>query len=47
MSTALKQAPDTVVLRGLGNKQVVKIQHVDKHCLLVDLAAYDRFVERG
>lgn len=46
-STALKQAPDSVVLRGLGNKQVVKIQRVAKHCLLVDLAAYDRFVEKG
>lgn len=46
-STALKQAPESVVLRGGGNNQVVKIQRVAKHCLLVDLAAYDRFVEKG
>ncbi len=46
-SNALKQAPETVVLRGLGNKQVVKIQRVAKHCLLVDLAAYDKVVGGG
>ncbi|MBO6893408.1 MAG: hypothetical protein JJ866_15805 [Roseibium sp.] len=46
-STALTQAPEDVVLRGGGNKQVVKIQRVAKHCLLVDLSAYDRLVAKG
>ncbi len=43
-SMALKQAPDHIVLRGLGNKQVVKIDRSVTHCRLVDLAAYDKYV---
>ncbi len=44
-STALKQAPETIVLRGLGNKQIQKIDRSPTHCLLIDLAAYDKHVE--
>lgn len=40
-SMALKQAPEDVVRRGAQAK-TVKIQRSPIHCLLVDLAAYDR-----
>ena len=36
--------PADVMIRGLGNGQKVKINWVTYHCLLVDLAAYDRLV---
>lgn len=39
-STALKQGPDHVILRGRADSQV-KINRVNTRCLLVDLAAYD------
>lgn len=43
-STALKQAPDNVVLRGVNAKNV-KIQRETFHCLLIDLAAFDQQAE--
>ncbi|MGS4989698.1 hypothetical protein ABWH98_08630 [Labrenzia sp. ac12] len=33
------------MLRGLGNKQVIKIDRSATHCLLTDLSAYDKHVE--
>lgn len=45
-SMALKQAPDSLVRRG-SQGRTVKIQRVAKHCLLVDLKAYDRLVEKS
>lgn len=39
--SALRQAPPAVVIRDLGNAQIVKINRVASRCLLVDLAAYD------
>lgn len=40
---ALKQCPDDIVIRSLGNGQKVKINGSTKHCLLVDLAAFEKF----
>lgn len=45
--TALKQAPRDIVLRDLGNAQKVKINGSTKHCLLVDLEAFDKFASKG
>lgn len=45
--SALKQAPDEVVIRNLGNGQNVRINRVVKRCLWVDFAAYDRVVREG
>lgn len=45
--TALKQAPENVVLRDQGTRQNVKIQRVTKWCLLVDLAAYDNLAGKA
>lgn len=45
--TALKQAPRDIVLRDLGNAQKVKINGSTKHCLLVDLEAFEKFTARG
>ena len=45
-SSALKQAPADIVLRDKGNAQKVKINGSTKHCLLVDLAAFERFATR-
>lgn len=44
--TALKQAPRDIVLRDLGNAQKVKINGSTKHCLLVDLEAFERFTTK-
>lgn len=41
---ALKQAPAHVVITNAGNKQKVKINGELKHCLLVDLAAFEDYV---
>lgn len=41
--SALKQAPADIVLRDRGNAQKVKINGSTKHCLLVDLAAFEKF----
>jgi hypothetical protein len=41
--TALKQAPRQIVIADRGNKQKVKIAGVPKHCLLIDLAAFQRY----
>lgn len=41
---SLKQAPRDVVVRDLGNGQVVKINRVSERCLLVDMAAFDAYV---
>jgi hypothetical protein len=41
--TALKQAPQNIVVRNLGNGQKVKINGSVKNCLLVDLEAFERF----
>ncbi|MBA4613830.1 hypothetical protein H1W37_19405 [Stappia taiwanensis] len=39
---ALKQAPEHIVLRGLEQRyHTIKINRTAKHCLLVDLGAYD------
>lgn len=43
-TNALKQAPEDLVLRG-PNAKNVKIERMAKHCLLVDLAAFDRIQE--
>ncbi len=40
---ALKGAPADIVLRDLGPAQKVKINGSTKHCLLVDLDAFERF----
>lgn len=41
--TALKQAPDAIVPRGLGESAyTVKISKVAKYCLLVDMDAYEK-----
>jgi hypothetical protein len=41
--TALKQAPETIVPRGLEEKAyTIKISKVPKYCLLVDMEAYER-----
>ncbi|MCW5697905.1 MAG: hypothetical protein KIS96_14390 [Bauldia sp.] len=45
--TALKQAPKNIVLRDLGNAQKVKINGSTKHCLLVDLDAFEAFQRKG
>jgi len=42
--SALKQAPTDIVLRDRGNAQKVKINGVTKHCLLVDLNAFNKFM---
>lgn len=44
---ALKQAPETIVIRGRGNDQVVKINGQALRCLLVDLDQFDAYVETG
>jgi hypothetical protein len=45
---ALKQAPDSIVLRGLERKFTnVDINRLTKDCLLVDLAGYDAWTGRG
>lgn len=44
--TALKQAPRDIVLRDLGNAQKVKINGSTKHCLLIDLEAFERFATK-
>lgn len=44
--SALKQAPPDVVLRDKGNAQKVKINGSTKHCLLVDLDAFERFTAK-
>lgn len=46
-STALKQAPDNIVLRNLGNSQVCKINRVPMRCLIIDLAAYDKWKDEA
>lgn len=43
---ALKQAPAHIVLRDKGNAQKVKINGFTKHCLLVDLAAFEAFTAK-
>lgn len=43
-TNALKQAPEDLVLRGPDAKSV-KIQRMAKHCLLIDLAVFDRLQE--
>jgi hypothetical protein len=43
---ALKQAPGDVVRRNDGNKQKVKINGSTKHCLLIDMAAFQAYVEK-
>lgn len=43
---ALKQAPPGIVLRDKGNHQKLKINGSTKHCLLVDLEAFDRFTAK-
>lgn len=45
-TSALKQAPADIVLRGAGNKMNVKIGRSTKYCLLIDLGAYDRHMAR-
>lgn len=44
--TALKQAPKGIVLRDRGNAQKVKINGSTKHCLMVDLAAFDAWAAK-
>lgn len=44
--TALKQAPANIVIRALGNRQKQKINGSTKHCLLVDLVAFDEFARK-
>jgi len=45
---ALKQAPESIVLRGLEQRHhTVKIDKVAKFCLLIDLGAYDRASPEG
>jgi hypothetical protein len=41
--SALKQAPHNIVIRSLGNRQKQSINGSKKHCLLVDLIAFDEF----
>lgn len=41
--SALKQAPADIVVRDKGNAQKVKINGSTKHCLLIDLEAFERF----
>lgn len=43
---ALKQAPPGIVIRDKGNHQKLKINGSTKHCLLVDLEAFDRFTAK-
>lgn len=43
--SALKQAPPNVVLRDKGNHQKVRINGSLKHCLLVDLDAFEKFAQ--
>lgn len=45
---ALKQAPESIVLRGHSDAvQTIKISGAAKNCLLIDLAAYDRASPEG
>lgn len=41
--SALKQAPGNIVVRDLGNGQKHKINGSTKHCLLLDLDAFEKF----
>lgn len=41
--SAPKQAPANIVIRDKGNRQKVKVGGVTKHCLLIDLDAFERF----
>ncbi|MER2536887.1 MAG: hypothetical protein ABTQ31_17175 [Rhizobiaceae bacterium] len=43
--SALKQAPANIVLRAEGGHQKVKINGSTKHCLLVDLEAFDAYAQ--
>lgn len=43
---ALKQAPPDIVIRNKGNGQNVKINRATVRCLLVDMAAYDRWTKK-
>lgn len=45
-ASALKQGPKDVVIRHWGNGQNVRINRQVTRCLLIDLAAYDRVLER-
>jgi hypothetical protein len=45
--SALKQAPKGVIVSTLGNGQKVTINGSLKHCLLVDLDAFERFAAKG
>ena len=45
--SALKQAPPDIVLRDLGNAQVVKINGSAKRCLMIDLDAFERFTSKA
>ncbi len=44
--SALKQAPAHIVIRDRGNQQKVKINGSTKHCLLIDLEAFDDFASK-
>lgn len=44
--TALKQAPRDIVIRDRGNAQKHRINGSTKHCLLVDLEAFERFATK-
>lgn len=44
--SALKQAPADIVIRDKGNAQKVKINGSTKHCLLIDLEAFERFATK-
>lgn len=47
-TTALKQGPPHIVKRGadIGNKGVVSINRTKMRCLIIDLAAFDEFVQK-
>lgn len=44
--SALKQAPAHIVIRDRGNQQKVKINGSTKHCLLIDLEAFDDYASK-